>query len=455
MNANSKYLIKYAAAHLKTLMQNQLTPFVRRLRIKAQSASASHESVDCAGRTSATTMPVLPEVAVKLKFLALLPFLFAASAVAQVYALTDLGFLSPTSINAWAQVAGNANGQAYIWTSTGGLRPLGLLPGGSFSYADAINDTGAIAGYADGDGTVISTDSSIPNQSCTALTQPFLWTPRKGMQGLGTVGVPPAEIVSPSWCEIQFYTTGINNFGAVVGYTVPYYDEYQWAFAWTKSQGWTASTALFGDSFPPSEANAVRDSGQAFGQTGVLLGQATSWTSAGVATDLGTLDGGTALGYSSSANAANEQGIAVGWSTTESLTSSCQDNLIGCTLHAARWTKNGSITDLGTLAGDTLSAASAINFFGQVIGTSGSTLVELGWGGNGGAGFDGTGGVVAVVGRPFVWSAGRGMQDLNTLLRGAPGWVLNSVSGINFWGQIVGTGTLNGTTHGFLLTPAK
>jgi hypothetical protein len=45
------------------------------------------------------------------------------------------------------------------------------------------------------------------------------------------------------------------------------------------------------------------------------------------------------------------------------------------------------------------------------------------------------------------------MQDLNTLIRSGSGWVLNSVSGINVWGQIVGSGTFNGETRGFLLTP--
>jgi hypothetical protein len=97
--------------------------------------------------------------------------------------------------------------------------------------------------------------------------------------------------------------------------------------------------------------------------------------------------------------------------------------------------------------------ATNINFFGQVIGNSGNTLAEQGWGGNGGSGFEGNGGSVAVIGRPFVWSQCNGMQDLNTLIPGGSGWVLNSVSGINNWGQIVGTGTVNGQTRGFLLTP--
>ena len=45
------------------------------------------------------------------------------------------------------------------------------------------------------------------------------------------------------------------------------------------------------------------------------------------------------------------------------------------------------------------------------------------------------------------------MQDLNTLIPRNSGWILNSVSDINVWGQIVGTGTFKGNPRGFLLTP--
>jgi hypothetical protein len=45
------------------------------------------------------------------------------------------------------------------------------------------------------------------------------------------------------------------------------------------------------------------------------------------------------------------------------------------------------------------------------------------------------------------------MQDLNTLIRPNSGWVLTAATDINVWGQIVGSGMLNGQAHGFLLTP--
>jgi hypothetical protein len=113
----------------------------------------------------------------------------------------------------------------------------------------------------------------------------------------------------------------------------------------------------------------------------------------------------------------------------------------GCPMHAVLWTRSGAIRDLGTLSGDALSAASKINFFGPVIGSSGNSLV-----------FDYQGGPPEVIGRPFVWCERRGMRDLNTLIPTNSGWVLNSVADINNWGQIVGRGTRNGQPRGFLLT---
>ncbi len=45
------------------------------------------------------------------------------------------------------------------------------------------------------------------------------------------------------------------------------------------------------------------------------------------------------------------------------------------------------------------------------------------------------------------------MTDLNTLIPPNSGWILTEARGINDAGQITGTGTINGETHAFLLTP--
>jgi probable HAF family extracellular repeat protein len=252
------------------------------------------------------------------------------------------------------------------------------------------------------------------------------------MRVLGTVGGGWDE---GFWCSVPFYATGINTPGQVVGYTG--FGSYNYAFLWTSSDGMT----LFGDSWPITGANGVSNTGQIVGQdaTNLLftfgLGHATSWKG-GVATDLGTLGGGADVAdFSSSANGVNDLGQVVGWSDTAPFSSDSS-------IRAVLWTESGGILDLGTLPGDTLSSASNINFFGKVIGSSGNTL-----------GFQGNG--ITVIGRPFIWSLNSGMRDLNTLIRGNRGWVLNLASGINVWGQIIGEGVLNGQPHGFLLTPRK
>jgi probable HAF family extracellular repeat protein len=118
------------------------------------------------------------------------------------------------------------------------------------------------------------------------------------------------------------------------------------------------------------------------------------------------------------ANGINDFGQVIGWSHTAAGTQ-----------HAFLWPVSGRMQDLGTLSGSTTSIASGINNATQVVGTSG--------------------------GHAFLWSVSRGMIDLNTLLPPGSGWVLTNASGINANGQIVGTGTINGQTHGFLLTLAS
>ena len=95
--------------------------------------------------------------------------LISPLSVAQVYKVTDLGPLAPTAINNWGQVVGNLNGQALLWTQWGNL-DLGTLAGGTFSNAAAINDFGAVAGTANGLGTVISHEPGVPNQENTAIS---------------------------------------------------------------------------------------------------------------------------------------------------------------------------------------------------------------------------------------------------------------------------------------------
>lgn len=358
----------------------------------------------------------------------------------QQYTITDLGPLSPAAINTWGQVVGAVNDHAVIWSNFSGRRDLGLLPGGTFSRATAINDLGWVTGTADGMGTVVwPPPNSQPPFQCSDLTQPFLWKPGTGMRGLGTM---VTKFGFGAECSTAFYGLGINDFGQVVGYTEDVGTTFQYAFMWQRDTG----INLFGSSWPTTYANAISNSGQIVGQDPVVLffylerfGHAVSWKN-GVMSDLGVLANETDpdyLGYVSSANGVNDVGQIVGWANTSAV--------VWPSVRAIVWMKTGEMQDLGTLPGTLLSVALKINLFGQVIGSSGNTLT---WQPDGQAG-----GSIQVLGRPFIWSQRNGMRDLNTLIPSPSGWVLNSAADINVWGQIVGSGTRNGQPHGFLLTP--
>jgi probable HAF family extracellular repeat protein len=89
--------------------------------------------------------------------------------------------------------------------------------------------------------------------------------------------------------------------------------------------------------------------------------------------------------------------------------------------HAPTYT----IIDLGTLSADSFSYGAAINTRGQVVGGSTTAAGSLP--------------------HAFLWEAGTGMQDLDTL-----GCLLSDASGINARGQVVGFCTRSGAYHAFL-----
>jgi probable HAF family extracellular repeat protein len=103
---------------------------------------------------------------------------------------TDLGAgIYATGINDPGVVVGG-NGHAFVLVN-GVYQDLGVLPGGNWSSAYGINNSGTVVGY-----------SSLASGNFGA----FVWTPQSGMQQLGTFGGPDS------------YATGINNNGEVIGY---------------------------------------------------------------------------------------------------------------------------------------------------------------------------------------------------------------------------------------------
>lgn len=374
--------------------------------------------------------------------------------IAQVsYTVTDLGQMSPTAINTWAQVVGNYNGRAYMYT-LGRVKALSVPNGSSFSNAVAINDLGVVAGTTDGPGTVTSPYDGVPDMPCDSLTQPVIWKNGRA-QKLGTVGFQVG--LSFLWCNFSFYASGMNQSGQVIGFSPNMPDLYAWAFLWTPKTPSTLPVApavsangmsLFGGSWYPTLALSINNRGKIAGENGIVGGDsahATLWQN-GTTNDLGGLYGGDPYSIASAASSVNDLGQIVGWaSTTPPDPFACYgESSTDCPIHAVLWNA-GAIRDLGTLPGDSVSAAVKINLFGLVIGSSGNSVSRPGFGSH----------PLQVDGRPFVWSPRSDMHDLNAMIPANSGWVLQSVSDINVWGQIVGTGIHKGKTRGFLLTPTR
>jgi probable HAF family extracellular repeat protein len=162
-------------------------------------------------------------------------------------------------------------------------------------------------------------------------------------------------------------------------------------------------------------AHAINDNGVVVGQS-TDNGNAFPFRYNGLAPlqNLGSFGmGGAALDI-------NNSGQIVGYS---------YDNLGKA--HAFLTNGNNSLQDLGNLGGGD-SYAMAINNKEQIVGES--TIS------------DGTR-------HAFVCDANGSLQDLNGLIDSSLGWTLIQSRGINDLGQIVGIGTYNGNTRGFVLTP--
>jgi probable HAF family extracellular repeat protein len=318
-----------------------------------------------------------------------------------------------------------ANAQSYTFTALGTL-------GGSNSYANAINNVGVVVGYSHIAGNA---DYHATAWNGSAATD------------LGTLSGPFSS------------ATAINNAGQIAG-EANTSSGYIHAASWNNG-AWTDLGTLGGTH---SYATAINNGGQVAGYSSYLSGtyvfHATVWTGATV-TDLGS-----PWGTSSFARGINDAGQVAGFSYTAG----------NGTPHATLW--NGNVaTDLGTNGG-TESLALAINNAGQVAGISirganqsatlwnGATATSLSapWGTSSGALAINNLGQVAGWSRPeggtlhaALWRDGMAI-DLNGLLDEnavSAGWVLNSATGINDSGWIVGNAHNNMTNqdHAFLLAP--
>jgi probable HAF family extracellular repeat protein len=292
------------------------------------------------------------------------------------YTLTDLGSLDGRSAEAYGvndagQVVGvsssGAGSRAFLFQG-GGLTDLGVLPGGTFSAANAINNAGQAAGYS----------------SSSAGIRPVLFQDGK-LTDLGSLG---GRIGS---------ATAINNGGQVAGgsYTPNSVHAFRWEDGVMTDLG-----ALPGG---VSSATGINDAGQVVG-TSAADGQfyhafrtAPNSPINPLTDDLGTLPGDV----DSQANGINSLGHFVGWSgdinysrfqafyydgstlnavgPDGSVASGINDSdrVVGSmpvALHVyhAFLYADGVVTDLNDVippdSGLTLEAATAINNAGQIVG---------------------------------------------------------------------------------------
>ncbi len=301
----------------------------------------------------------------------------------------------------------------------GAYLDLGTL-GGTYSYAEGINDSGWVVGYS---------------ATASGYSHAFLYS-GGAMTDLGTLG------------GTLSYAYGINDSGWVVGESTTASGA---DHAFLYSGGTMTDLGTLGGA--SSAARGINDSGQVVGYSNTASGYSHAFLySGGAMTDLGTLGGNYSYAYG-----INDSGQVVGYSTTAS-----------GYWHAFLYS-GGTMTDLGTLGG-TLSYAYGINDSGQVVGYSatasgywhaflyyGGTMTDLGtlggteslaWGINDSGQVVGYSATASGHWYAFLYYGGT-MTDMGTL-----GGTYSYAYGINDSGQVVGySTTASGYGDAFLYSP--
>lgn len=266
-----------------------------------------------------------------LLFVAAAPAAVHAATPAARYTIVELS--TPTGDTSEANavsnagtVAGtvtNANGlpRATKWSASGTPTDLGLLPGGSDSVANGINDAGQVTGQAD--------------RTPGGFGYPVRWSASGAIQDLG--GPQTNRLGSGS---------AIDPAGRVAGGQRP-----------ADSEGDPVGIVYAVDGTPTelgaglALARGINGRGQVVGGPGYV------WRN-GTVTNLPGLPGGGGTG-STVAYAINDNADVVGTAAVPG----------GTGTHAVFW-RNGSIVDIGTVDGIQFSTARAVSAAGQTVGTA-------------------------------------------------------------------------------------
>ena len=326
-----------------------------------------------------------------------LPILCSAA----TYTITDLGTLGgvesiATAINASGEITGGATNtsgayHAFLYAS-GHMTDLGTL-GGPSSQGQGINRSGTIAGYA-----------QLPPGPVTGG-----WPPKPVSLYNGFIDTSGSMVALGAPGGAAY---AINNAGQVVGECS--------GGACLFSDGTSTPLGSLGGTSGQTQGTAINSSGEVVGYSYLPDGNFRGffWIN-GTMTALGTLGGDWSQAYG-----INDAGQITGIAYTS--------GNLGA--HAFIYTA-GVLKDLGTLGG-AYSTGTAINSAAVVVGYATPANPNA-------TGY-----------HAFVYSGSK-MYDLNSLIPGNSGWVLEAANSINDADEIVGYGTINGEEHGFLLTPVK
>lgn len=330
------------------------------------------------------------------------------------YRVTDLGTIDgyfgseAVGINDGGLIAGTlfGGGQSRAVRATaGGLHELGTLPGGEVSVARGISSSGVIVGW-----------SQTLDDGGFLVNRAF----RSGQSGLENLGATlHVRGSSQVYNARSTYATGVDGSGRVAGYAT-FGANYQRAFVSDNAGELYDLGTLSGGGY--SVANGISN-GQVVGTASNDRGLPRAFVTRDLngipqLIDLGVLNYGSA----SYGTAINGAGRIAGYA-----------DVLG-SHRAVRSTADDRLEDLGLLPEGGETFGLGINAAGDVVGRGTTT----------------GGGSVAIL-----YTDGRGrFIDLNTVTIDPDSlWNLTSATGINAYGEIVGTGMYRGQPRAFLLTP--